>query len=391
MVKTMLAACLLAAMAFGTTGCWSSFELVERGFVQAAAVDLTDDGNIRLISHVYKPGGGTPSLKSNTGPSYVDMTTTGSTVFDAVRKVPLQLGRKLQWSHMRVLLIGEEVARSENIGNVLDFFYRDHEPRGTIDVILTKGQAGDYLSLRPMIESTMGQQLLRVEEIGTLESGRTIDITLTKLRIRASSEVPTAMIPVLAFKNESKQQIVVSGLATVDLAKGKRTGTIPFANVQSALMLSGKFKRGIIDVPCGEERKPASSDYDSLEVGRTEAKLNPVVAGDKLRIAFHLELEGSVGELVCSKADTKEDLRQFAKRVESTVERQIRDTAKLLQSNRSDVIDVGTRVFRQHSRLWKRWKPDWERRFAESEFSISVKAMVRSTGTTIGKPFSAAK
>ncbi|MBO9604913.1 MAG: Ger(x)C family spore germination protein [Paenibacillaceae bacterium] len=390
MVKTMLAACLLIAAAFATTGCWSSFELIERGFVQAAAIDLTEDGNVRLISHVYKPGGGTTSLKSDIGPSYVDLTTTGSTVFDAVRKVPLQLGRKLQWSHMRILLIGEEVARSENIGNVLDFFYRDHEPRGTIDVILTKGQAGDYLTLRPMIESTMGQQLLRVEEIGTLESGRTINVTVTKLKIRSSAEVPTEMLPLLAFKNGGKN-VVVSGLATVDLAKGKLTGTIPLANVQSALMLSGKFKRGIIDVPCGKERKPANSGFDSFEVGSAKAKLTPVVAGDALRVGFRLELEGSAGELVCSKADTKEEVRQFAKRVEQTVERQIRDTVMLLQSERSDAIGVGTKVYRQHSRVWKRWKPDWERRFAECEFDISVKAIVKSTGTTIGKPFSESK
>lgn len=108
-----------------TGGCWSGHELTDWGFVQAAAIDLTDDGAIRMTTQIYKPTGGTElGSPSKGGQTYVNTDTISSSLFGASEDIAIELGRRPQWSHLQVLLIGEKAAGAMNIRRFTDFFWR---------------------------------------------------------------------------------------------------------------------------------------------------------------------------------------------------------------------------------------------------------------------------
>ncbi|MEI7027050.1 Ger(x)C family spore germination protein [Paenibacillus sp. y28] len=211
---TKLPALLVLLLAAGILlpGCWSSHELTRWGFVQAAAIDLGKNGQLQLTVQIYRAGsskggaggGGSPAQQTKSGPSFINIQTSSSTVHGATRDAVLQLGRRLQWSHMRMLLLGEDIARSQNIPQILDYFSRNNEPRGTVSLLITEGEAQQYLNLRPLIEGTMGQQLKTIEQNSFRYSGKTMEVSLTDVGIQAADDTPVYTIP---FASIDKKRI----------------------------------------------------------------------------------------------------------------------------------------------------------------------------------------
>ncbi|CAG7633095.1 Spore germination protein B3 [Paenibacillus allorhizosphaerae] len=380
-----MAVAFCAIMLFMMTGCGDKAELTEFGFVQAVAVDLTREGKIALTTHFYNPtGGGETNAAVKQGQRGLNIRTEADTAFEAVRDIPIHFGRKAKWDHMRVILIGEEVAKSQSLGEVLDYFSRDHEPRATVLVLLTKGTAADYLNVDPFIEYTIGQQLRKIEESGSLYSAKTTKIPLLDLAIQLKSEAGVAVIPYV-YSNDARKELTVAGIAM--LKEGKLTGsTLTPGNTQYLLMLTDRYESGVIEFPCSGESK--ENGKESLEVVSLKTSVKPVIVNDTLEIRVRTKITGSVAELRCSSLDTKEKTKQFEDHIKKTVESGMRNMIAVLQKRKLDALGIGDQVFRKNPQLWRRWKPDWGERFADSRFVIEIEVNVLNTGMTVGNPFS---
>ena len=368
------------------SGCWSNMELTDRAFVQAAAIDLSDRGQYRLTALVYKPGGmnATESSVPNSDKSYISIVTENRSLLGAIRDATNELGRKLQLSHMRSLMISEKTARTRNIGQILDFFTRDHEPRGDISVVVTKGNAGRYLLLPPFIETTMGQQFKEIEHKSSAYSGKALEVTLTDLDIRSKEEVQIGAVPYFRLGKERKTPASAHGLAVIDFAEGKMKGYIPPESTPYTIMLMGKFQGGVVELPC-KTGGPLSGLADSFEIRKTDAKVEPAVKGGRLTIGIVVRLEGSIGELSCRRAVTDEEIAAFTEALSREVETRLTAAMQLLQREKADVIGVGEHLSRHRPRLWRQWKPEWPNRFADGDFHIEVKVKLTSTGIQSGE------
>ncbi|XID94630.1 Ger(x)C family spore germination protein [Paenibacillaceae bacterium WGS1546] len=386
-MRTFGSILLLVIVLAGLTRCWSQMELVDRAFVQAAALDRTPDGGIQLTAQIYKPGSDQQSSEHGKlgASTYVSIITRNLTVLGAVRDANNELGRKLQLSHMSSLLISEDIAKSRILGHLLDFFSRDHEPRGTLSVIITKGQAKKYLQIQPMIETTMGQQLKEIEIKSFAFAGKTLETTVTDLDIIAKSPVPIAPVPYFILRQEARKVASASGLAIVNYLDGKMSGLIPARHTPYALMLMNRYKGGVINLPCEEAANRSYKIGDSFEVRSLHTRIRPVVRQDALEMKVSVSIEGSIGELSCRRVITEQETRTFLSRISTHMHDRLRETLLLLQREKADIIGVGNSLYRTRNRLWKVWEPDWPNRFAESDFSIDVKAKLLNTGIQAGK------
>ncbi len=377
---------LLLAAAIGTTGCWSKLELTERGFVLTAAIDSTPSGLFQLTTQVYKPGSGAapPGGEEKSKKSYIDIVTENPTLFGAIRDASNELGRKLQLSHLSALLISESVARSNNLGQLLDFFVRDHEIRGDIPVIITKGKARDFLQIDPLIESTVGNQLREVGRKSARYAGKSIVVTLTDLDIRAESEWPAVAIPCYSIQKDNMKIAAGSGLALVNFKGGKVSGYVPPSLTPYVIMLMNKYRGGVLNLPC--DSPSGNADYDSVEIVALNARVKPVTQGGKLRIAVHVHLKGSISELNCKPVITSAQAADFIDRTEAYLNQRLQAALLHLQQEQADVIDIGMQLYRRHYGLWRDWKADWPERFANADFAVNVKFMLLNAGLEIGQP-----
>lgn len=377
---------LLLFAAVSTAGCWSKLELTERGFVMAVAIDSLPSGSIQLTTQVYKPGSGSaaPGGASQSSNPYIDITTVNQTVFGAVRDASNELGRKLQLSHLSALLIGERVARTRDMGQILEFFIRDHEPRGDIPVIITKGKARDFLQIKPLIESTIGNQLREVGRKSARYAGKSLVVTLTELDIRAEEEWPAAVIPYYAIQKDIKKVSAGIGLTLINFQDGKVSGYVPPSLTPYVIMLMDKYMGGALNLPCGGDA--GGMNGDAIEVQSLSARVKPVLQGDSLRMVANVGLEGSINELNCKPVVTPAEAAEFIGRTEAYLKEQLQAALLRLQQERADVIGIGLSLYRTHYRLWRDWKANWPDRFANADFTVNVKFTLLNTGTEIGQP-----
>ncbi|NHN30997.1 Ger(x)C family spore germination protein [Paenibacillus agricola] len=364
------------------SGCWSKAELTERGFVMGVALDQSKPGMIDLTVQIYKPTQSGSVKGGEEGLSYVNIHTSDDSLFEAIRDIPLHLGRSAQWSHMRVVVIGEQLARSANLNTLLDYFYRDHEPRLTSSIVITEGHASEYLSMKPLVEKTLSQQMLRVKKSGTFFSGKTEDTTLLTLGKQLKSESGDATIAYV-YKSPyrpEKETTPVAGVALIH--KGKMEGVLNSKNTEGLLLLKNQYKTGIIELPC--ENQPVQRQ-ESFEIISTRTIIRLVVKDEQISAHVKVAVEGAIGELSCSKVTMVEEEHIFDARVEKELEQQISRTVAWLQKNKMDSIHLSSILYRQNPQLWKSWKDDWEERFAQIPFTYEIQATVVTSGTMIGE------
>ncbi|WP_156829512.1 Ger(x)C family spore germination protein [Paenibacillus ginsengihumi] len=366
---------------FLLTGCWDSLELHERSFVMGIALDETEDDKLQLTAQIYKPAPGGAQSNQCGQKSYVNIPIVENTVSEAVRKIPIHLGRKAHWGHLRTILIGEKLAREKGVGEILEFFYRDHEPRITSSVMIAKGKAADCLDQQPLMELTTGQQLLQNERAANRYSQRTLEINLLKLAKQARSELGNTMLP-YAFiaRKDAETSASVAGLAL--LKAGKLVGSLSSEHVDRLKMIRDEFDNGMIQVPC-----PTQPDkMEVVEVISSTSTLTPVIKGDALKVSVLTKMDIALQELSCSRTDDPEKEKKFAKHFEQFLEKELQKTVAQLKKEKFDGLDLGNKLYAKDPALWKRWKNSWERRFVDSEFDFHVKIRMISSGTTRGKP-----
>lgn len=372
------------------SGCWDKAELTESGYVQAIAIDQAESGKIELTPLFYNPvgggdtGGGGGGEKKNGGG--ISFSVRADTVFNAIRDIPYHLGRKATWDHMRVILISDELARKKSVGDVMDFFSRNNEPRATVTVLITEGKASDYLKMKPFIESTMGQQLRKMEESGYKYSAKTSQFPLVDLSIQLKGKSGSLTMPIVSRDSSTGKQAVVTGMAM--LREGRMVkGIITPEKTPALLMLQNKYSSGVVELPCIKPSNGSNKKMESFEIISLATKVKPEIKNGELSVKVETQINGRIGELLCSTLTSVTEEKEFEKRVAEIVKAQMEEVIQLLQKKKTDVIGIGDRIYRKNPNLWKSWQPTWSQRFSEMAFKIEVSVRITDTGMNAGLPY----
>jgi spore germination protein KC len=381
-MKVLAITCLLICL----TGCWGSRELTDYGFLMGVSLDQTKDGRIELNAHVYSPiqtiGGAASSGKL----AYTTIKTVNKSVMGAFRSIPLFLGRKAQVSHMRVILIGEQFAKENDLGKVLDLFYRDHETQLSTLVIITKGKAVDYWKNKPIIEKTMGQQLRTIIESSSTFSGKTKETTLLDVALQLNSKVKTAMIPYTKNTDEKPKAPYVSGVAII--RKGKMVDHLTSNDVKKILMLTNEFENGIIEFPCLDGRNEKEANKEVLEPLSIKTKVRPKFTEHPPKIQISTKIEGAINELQCSSITTEKEVKKLEDHIGKTIKGELSAIIARLQKKKMDVIDIGNTLYKKDPVLWRKWEKDWDDIFADIQFVIDVEVNIKGSSMILGETIS---
>ncbi|NLD47622.1 MAG: Ger(x)C family spore germination protein, partial [Clostridiaceae bacterium] len=130
-------------------GCLSE-ELIDIGIAVSVGIDKSEEGYL-VTYQVMNPKA--ISAKAPNEAPIVLYSETGKDLFQIKRKITKQSPRKMYHSHMRTVILSEEVAK-EGIKNILDFFVRGHEYRTDFYFLIAKGTtANNILKIITPLES----------------------------------------------------------------------------------------------------------------------------------------------------------------------------------------------------------------------------------------------
>ncbi|WP_214628339.1 Ger(x)C family spore germination protein [Paenibacillus agaridevorans] len=386
--KGWLSACCLCMIPFLLSGCWDKLEINNWAFVQAASVDLSKDGRLRLTSQIYKPGSTeASSMSPSTGATFFNISSENATVYGASLTAGNETGRKLQWSHMETLIISEAFARDRNIGEVLDFFSRSNEPKSTLAIAIAKGDARSHLDAKPLVENNVGTQLASSIENAQMLTGMSLSVSLRELSILAKQREATFVLPYLPFTGAGTLPHTPT-LALFRFPEGKLIDVVPVSKTPLLLMMMNRYRNGFVNIPCGEDKNNGQGS-EAFKIGSLRSTIKPRLINDQLTVHVGVEISGSVKELVCTSIATQGDVNSFTDKIAGKLEKQLASTAAYLQEQEADVIGVGEHLHRWHNGQWKTLRQNWRERFKQAKFEINVHVRLTNTGIDAGQPFTA--
>ncbi|MCR2806981.1 Ger(x)C family spore germination protein [Paenibacillus soyae] len=372
------------------TSCWNSRELNDMSIASALGFDQKGDSvqvSVQIInaSQIAATRGGSgerlPIMTQRAG---------GRTLFEAVRALTTKTPRKVYASHIRLLVIGEQLARN-GIADVLDFVSRDHEFRTDFYIVIAKDTtASDALKVLTPLEKLPSNKLFSSLESAEENWGVTATVDLHELIfdiVSKGKDPALASITIVGSvqTGQSKKNMEnvtpaafekYNGLAV--FRKDKLVGWLNTKESKGYSFVVGNMKNTVVRTGC-----PGGGSL-AVELNRFKQKVKGSMNAGKPSIRVDLQLEGNIGDVECGI-----DLGKTASvaEVEEAMSDQVRGfveaAVKKAKSYRADVFGFGNAIHRADARAWKELEDDWEEEFVHLPVEVNVEMKIRRTGSVI--------
>lgn len=383
---------LWLSLAWSVSGCWNGREIETLGFVMAVGIDKAqEEGKIQLTMLVAKPfaiGGGEKGTPQES-PIWI-LSSTGETVFDAIRNGNSQSPRRLFFAHNRWLLFGEDFAR-EGILSALDLWSRDGEARRTVQVAVAKGAAASEM-LQTQFElerqpSEGGRGVLDNASI-TLSTVVTIRLNeFVQLLETVGSNAVASRVEIVPRPQEAdirgevlREKVGSSARFTGAAAfKGDRlVGWLDKSETRGLNWVRSKVKSGLIVIENPLTR--GSSIGVEIIRGRCQSQVEPTDGRFIARI--RIEVEGNLGDTTGLIEPERADLWvSMESRMAEAIREEIRAAVVKAQELQTDYLGFGASLYRSNPKLWEKVKDGWqELLFPDMDIEVDVRAKLRRTG-----------
>ena len=195
----------LLAISIILSSCTGGREIQELGIVTSIGMDIEDDKVIVTCEVINTTSGNTQSGSSTHSPKeVVFIQGEGITVFEAIRGTTLNFDRKLFFSHVNTIILGEEFAK-KGIAEFLDLVLRDNEPRENMYILVAKGtKAYDVMGIKGDLSQSAGNYLHDVLE-DSRYNGKSLNITVAeyyRYYYEASNE------PVIGIVQKKEKRVI---------------------------------------------------------------------------------------------------------------------------------------------------------------------------------------
>ncbi|MBU8688487.1 Ger(x)C family spore germination protein [Priestia aryabhattai] len=379
------------------TGCWSSHEIEERSLGVGVALDK---GKESMIEKEFDEQGGgyarknlitstyqliTPQVASSTtkqgGPqqkSYVNVSETGDSAFQMLRELSLRSDTPLTSPHMKVMVIGEALARSYSLEQLVDQSLRDNDFRPSCLMFISKGRASDTLESKTAGEipafrlSTMVENAYRTTRILP-------PIPLIKLESKIQSRSSFLLQNVVSANGEIK-------FAGAGIIKGKTNKMIGFLNeeeLDGLTWITGKGKGGLV-----KSFDKKTGQLIVYEIESMKSHIQPHVKGNNISFDVHIESVGRLSEswMTSGSSFNNQFLQNAQKTSEKKVKHLVRNVLEKMQTKyKVDVAGFGNQLRIKRPRVWMRVKDNWDQTFSEVPINYDVKLTIKDYGASGSK------
>lgn len=411
------------------SGCYERIEVNELAIAEVLGVDLTEDGRMRIAVQFVVPGRLGGQLSATGGgsggadaPAIFVVEAVGSTLSEALSFLQAKIPRRLFTSHLRVVVLGEEFARS-GIAPLLETFNRERELRKETHIVVTKGSARDLLIKLPELEPIPASAI-----VGLLEQGIVPIRTVRELLITLVTEGIDPFLPYVGLTNRLQLEGETSGQQGIDTSTaefeimgigvfqdGKLVGFVNRYEARGLAWILNEVKSGLTTTVTwptswGHTRpsdlspdehlimhdEPPTPDGPgpgfglrepnkiSTRILRSITQVNPVIDGDTIKMEIRVRAED---DLISNQAGVDvtnpERVRQIQLLINHTVKERIEDMLRVGQGTfRADIFGFGAVIHRKHPKVWRDLKKDWHAHFASVEVDVVVETKIRRTGLT---------
>ncbi|WP_339314076.1 Ger(x)C family spore germination protein [Paenibacillus sp. FSL M7-0896] len=381
-VKLGLALLLL----FNLTGCWSKTELDKLTFIYGIFIDQgKEPGTVEVTISSPLPNrlmsGTQGGSGASDGKAYSMITKTAATIPEAVILIQKDLSRKIEISHIKIVVVGKEYAR-EGIGEMLEWFKRQPEiPLGTF-IMAAPGKASEIPKLSPIFEQLPDQVLSNIAQENLLFSTTIRDCMLSE-----ASHMGYAM-DYLSFglksDNAEKKEEYWVGVGGVMLFQELKMRGLMNVSEGRALAWAAGNLAGQIAFPV------YSIDWDDDGSGAANAIFLRNTAASSVSMTpegplFHVKIKGHAS-ITYFKDSEHRDANKLSPLLLSKLEQKVAGeiTAALdrIRQEGVDVLHLGMLVEWNYPAEWKKLRERWKDYYtSEARIKVTAKFVIEDFGS----------
>ncbi|TWI59017.1 Ger(x)C family spore germination protein [Halalkalibacter nanhaiisediminis] len=400
------------------SGCWDRLDPENMAFVIAIGVDPgpRNDYLFTFALAVPKPvGGGTSGGGSSSGSKSLAVhTVEGSNITSALLVSQSFIARRLNVSHAKAFIIGEDLARN-GIIPIMGEVVRNREFRRSFHVMTTRGKAQTYINnIKPTTETdislwfeletdpnNMGAMLPKNSRFHNftmeIESPGTGAITM-QTAPRPDIKTGTASLPSENYYSEADQLFVGNqeaghihrvGEVPVEffgsaVYKGDLlTGYLNGAETRVLNMLRGEFTRTTWDFSDPSDNKLNLSISMNAQ---DQTKMKVERKNDRILVTFDIAMEG---DLISVQSLVDYTTPKNRKKLEEAIQNQLKEQSsnllnKTLYEWEIDCFEINN-DFKSYFSTLKEWQDyHWEEHVKDIEYELNINFKIRRHGDQVG-------
>ncbi|MFD2671373.1 Ger(x)C family spore germination protein [Marinicrinis sediminis] len=388
MKRSLICLMVTVLLVSALTGCWNRRELNEVAIAMGMSIDAAPHNQYRVAVQVVVPS--QVSSKTRTG-EMAQVTTyeaTHNSVLECIRQMSTVSPRKIYFSHLRILIIGEKLAK-QGVAGALELLSRDQEFRNDFYVALGKGHpAENFLKVLTPLVHIPAEKLFDSLDNSSKVWAPTVGVPLSDFLYQIIDKGRQPVLTTLEIKGNGDIDMTSENVKNIDTPtvleytglsifnKEKLIGYMDQVESKGYNYITGNVRNAVGSVPCEDE------GHWVIEVLRAKTNIESMLQHGKPAFSVYIAVEANVAELKC-KLDLSDP--EVISKMEGMVEEHARKT--LLESIRkakelkADVFGFGQVLHRQHPKVWKPIASEWDQHFTEVDIAVNFDVTLRRTGT----------
>lgn len=308
------------------TGCFDANELDELGISLILGFDVVED-KLLITAEVVDPQYSSSSSDTGEGSTVKYVQGIGNTVFEAFRDITLKFDRRIYAAHNKVLIFGEELARSGLITHI-DQLFRDREQRESAFMLIAKGaRAYEVMGVNSGLETVPANYILDlIKNINN--NPKSIDTNIISYMQHYYHEGHHPIVGVIEKKRKNvidktsedkgSEEYELSIIGSAIFRKDKLIGYLNGNDTKAVNYLLNNIENGIITFPIfnSSEEKVQSeglpTNVSSVNVIKGKTKNDIEINGDKVILKTKINIRAALGELIAkTDVSNEEDIRRL--------------------------------------------------------------------------------
>lgn len=365
---------LLLAALVSLSGCWSRIELNDLGIVLGMAVDVGEEEPVRMTFYIPRTQYGGQEGGIGRGPAPVwAVTREASSISEALQEIRMAASRRIALDHLRVLLIGEEYARTRGVGELLDALAMNAELRLTLRPFIVEGRAQDVFQAMPQLRLYQPMNL-----VGMVQAKAGVDWRLKNVLVARSSETHSSWMYALKVIRRDAQTplgpetaAVISGAA---LFVGDQLVTVLHPpESQFLLWFLRSAKATILTAPCP---KPEEGTF-SGHVLSGRAAVRPRLEGGKASFLVRVKASINLSRSQCRlRMNEEADRHLLEEHMAAYLRANMKRLVETLQEHGVDPVGFGKHLQLAYPSYYRtigeHWKDEWPNADAQVEARVTI-------------------
>lgn len=376
---------IILVIALTASGCWNQVELEEWALVSAIGLDIIpgeDEDLVEMTVQLIKTRHiGTPEQGGAKGSAFWTVSATGRTTPEAASNLEKQIGRRLFLQSARIIVIGEDLARS-GIDVVLDWFFREENVRRKTWLLVARNHTAKETLCAPHELDIIPANAIETMMQNGQHTAGIIDSTLHRYFRARFTTTSHPMLVGVEMTTPTSADSTCPFLTISDIAIFKEDHLIDWLTHEDSrgvLWLFDTSQKGPLLVKC--EDMPGYATIEVLRYKRT-IDMDISESGEIRSIIYNVKLTSRLIAQTCAiDYSNTENLSKLENYTKDFILKDIEIALKTIQQLNSDVIFLGREIERYYPKIWyQELAANWSEIFPEIPIESRVQIDIQRIG-----------